>query len=72
MKSLVLTLAFCALVASGSAGADQTCKTKATQQKLVGEALVSFVKQCESDELMVARIWLRANLTATPSWMRAL
>jgi hypothetical protein len=52
MKPLALTLALCALVASGSAAAEQTCKAKATQQKLAGEALISFVKQCESDALM--------------------
>ena len=44
MKPLALTLALCALVASGSAAAEQTCKAKATQQKLAGEALISFVK----------------------------
>ena len=59
MKPLALALGLCALVASGSAGADPTCKTKAAQQKLAGEALVSFVKQCESDALMVC-----ANLAA--------
>ena len=52
MKPLTHILALCALVASGSAGADQTCKAKAIQQKLAGEALISFVKQCESDALM--------------------
>src|SRR6476661_4124597 len=59
MKSLAVAIALCALTASGNAGADQTCKAKANQQKLVGEALVSFVKQCESDALMVC-----ANLAA--------
>ncbi len=53
MKSLAFALCVCALVASGSASAGQTCKAKANQQKLVGEALVRFVKQCESDTLMV-------------------
>jgi len=52
MKPLALTLALCALVASGSAAAEQTCKAKATQQKLAGEALISSVKQCEADALM--------------------
>ena len=59
MKSLAFALCVCALVASGSASAGQTCKAKANQQKLVGEALVRFVKQCESDTLMVC-----ANLAA--------
>ena len=30
----------------------QTCKAKATKQKLTGEALVNFVKQCETDAYM--------------------
>ena len=59
MKSLAFALCVCALVASGSVSAGQTCKAKANQQKLVGEAFVSFVKQCESDVLMVC-----ANLAA--------
>jgi hypothetical protein len=37
------------LVISETAAADQTCKAKATKQKLAGEALISFVKKCESD-----------------------
>jgi hypothetical protein len=32
MKPLALTLALCALVASGSAAAEQTCKAKATRR----------------------------------------
>jgi hypothetical protein len=59
MKPLALILALCALVANGSASAAQTCKAKATQQKLTGEALISFVKQCETDALMAC-----ANQTA--------
>ena len=59
MKSLALTLGFCVLVASGSASADQSCKARAIKQKLAGEALVSFVKQCELDALIAC-----ANQTA--------
>ena len=52
MKALALALAFCTLAISGNAGADQTCKAKAIQQNLAGEALIGFVKQCESDAYM--------------------
>ena len=52
MKRLALTLVLCGLVISGTEAADQTCKAKATQQELVGEALLSFVKQCETDAYM--------------------
>src|SRR4029077_13094244 len=53
MKSLAVAIALCTLAASGSAGADQTCKAKATQQQLAEEALSNFMKQCETDALMV-------------------
>jgi hypothetical protein len=59
MKSLAVAIALCALAASGNAGADQTCKAKAVQQKLTGEALLNFVKQCEFDALAAC-----ANLAA--------
>jgi hypothetical protein len=59
MNPLTFILAFFALVVSGSAGAVQTCKSKATQQKLTGEVLLNFVKQCELDVLVAC-----ANQTA--------
>jgi len=62
MNPLPFVLAFFALVASGSAEAVQTCKSKATQQQLTGEALVNFVKQCELDALVAC-----ANETAGKS-----
>jgi hypothetical protein len=52
MRLLALIIGSCILIASASANADQTCKSKATQQKLAGEALLSFVKQCEFDVLV--------------------
>jgi hypothetical protein len=52
MNPLALVLTLCALVVSGSAGAVPTCKSKAIQQKLTGEALLNFVKQCEFDALI--------------------
>ena len=68
MKSLAVAMVLCTLISSASA-ADQTCKAKAIKQKLAGEALLNFVKQCETDALMAC-----ANKTAgkpdsaTPSW----
>jgi hypothetical protein len=52
MKRLALALVLCGLVIGGTAAADQTCKTKATRQKLAGEALINFVKKCETDVYM--------------------
>jgi hypothetical protein len=52
MRPLTLALLLCGLVVGGTSAADQTCKAKATKQKLTGEALVSFVKQCETDALL--------------------
>jgi hypothetical protein len=52
MKRLALILVLCGLVIGGTAAANQTCKAKATKQKLTGEALVNFVKQCETDAYM--------------------
>jgi hypothetical protein len=49
MNRLALSLVLCGLVISGTAAADQTCKAKATKQKLAGGALSSFVEKCESD-----------------------
>src|SRR5262245_44284282 len=50
MRSLLT--AACVLIASASASAEQTCKVKAIRQKLAGEALLTFVKQCEFDALV--------------------
>ena len=58
MKSLAIAMALCTLISSASA-ADQTCKAKAIKQKLADEALLNFVKQCETDALMAC-----ANKTA--------
>jgi hypothetical protein len=52
MKPLALALVLCGLVISGTSAANQTCKTRATKQKLDGKALISFVKQCETDAYM--------------------
>jgi hypothetical protein len=49
MKPLAPAIILCGLILSGTSAADQTCKTKATKEKLTGGALVSFVKQCETD-----------------------
>ena len=42
----------CGLVISNAEAADQTCKAKATEQRLAGAALFSFVKRCEVDAQM--------------------
>ena len=52
MKRLALALVLCGLVTNETAAADQTCKAKATQQKLAGKVLFDFVKQCETDAHM--------------------
>src|SRR4029077_9005594 len=52
MQPLALTFVLCGLVVSRTAIVDQTCKAKATEQKLAGEALLSFVKRCEADAHM--------------------
>jgi hypothetical protein len=52
MKRLALTLVLCGFIISGTAAANLTCKAKATWKKLAGEALISFVKQCETDAYM--------------------
>jgi hypothetical protein len=67
MKPLALALALCTLVVSGNAGANQTCKTKAVQQKLAGDALISFVKQCESDAYMACAEKAASKMLAGPA-----
>lgn len=65
MKSLAIAMALCTLISNASV-ADQTCKAKAIKQKLAGETLLNFVKQCETDALM-ACARLPASLN---SWTR--
>jgi hypothetical protein len=48
MKRLVLALVF-SCVAVGGAIADPTCHDKATEKKLAGAALTSFMTKCEKD-----------------------
>lgn len=52
-RIFVLFFVLCGLVISDTAAADQTCKEKATEQRLSGAALFSFVKQCEVHAQMV-------------------
>ena len=47
MPPLALIFVLGGLIISDTAAADQTCKEKATEQRLAGAALFSFVKQCE-------------------------
>jgi hypothetical protein len=46
MKRLALALSSFAL---GGAAADPTCHDRATEKKLAGAALSSFMKKCQSD-----------------------
>ena len=48
MRSVVFTLLFSALTLT-SAVADELCKAQATDKKLAGAALTSFMKKCELD-----------------------
>ena len=48
MRRLTLTLMFTALALS-SALADKSCKAQASDKKLAGAALTSFMKKCDSD-----------------------
>jgi hypothetical protein len=48
MKRLVLALLLSSFAISGAI-ADPTCHDKASDKKLSGAALTSFVKKCESD-----------------------
>ena len=67
MKRLALVLVLCGLVISGTAAADQTCKAKATRQKLAGDALISFVKNCESDANMACAEQAVSKMLAGPA-----
>jgi len=67
MKRLTLALVLGGLVISGTATADQTCKAKATRQKLAGEALISFVKNCETDANMACAEQAVSKMLAGPA-----
>ena len=48
MKSIVLAAAFC-LVAGSAFAQSATCKSQATDKKLAGAALNSFLKKCKRE-----------------------
>jgi len=48
MKRLALALLLSSFAISGAL-ADPTCHDRATEKKLAGAALTSFMKKCESD-----------------------
>jgi hypothetical protein len=48
MKGIIIALLLSG-IALGGAAADQSCKAKATDKKLAGAALNSFMTKCESD-----------------------
>jgi len=67
MKRLALALVLRGLVTNETAVADQTCKAKATQQKLAGKALFDFVKQCETDAHMACAEEAAGKMLAEPA-----
>ena len=48
MRRFALALMFSALALTG-AGADESCKAQASDKKLAGAALTSFMRKCEND-----------------------
>jgi hypothetical protein len=48
MTRIVLALAI-SMLASNAFAQDATCKSQATEKKLAGAALNSFMKKCETD-----------------------
>ena len=48
MKRLALAIIFTALALRGAL-ADESCKAQASDKKLAGAALTSFMKKCDSD-----------------------
>jgi hypothetical protein len=49
MKRIVIAILLSGIAISGAVAADQSCKAQATDKKLAGAALNSFMKKCESD-----------------------
>ena len=45
---LIATILILAFTAGGALAAEATCKAQATDKKLAGAALTSFMKKCES------------------------
>ena len=48
MKSIALAAAFC-IVAGSAFAQSASCKAQATDKKLAGAAMTSFMKKCEGD-----------------------
>ncbi len=48
MKSIALAAAFC-IVAGSAFAQSATCKSQASDKKLAGAAMTSFMKKCETD-----------------------
>jgi hypothetical protein len=49
MKRLALALLLSSLALSGAVAVDLSCKDRATEKKLAGAAMTSFMKKCEKD-----------------------
>lgn len=48
MRSVVWTVAFC-LIAGPAMAQGPTCKSQASDKKLAGAALTSYMKKCQTD-----------------------
>jgi hypothetical protein len=46
---LIIAILSLGLTTTGALAAEATCKAQATDKKLAGAALTSFMKKCESD-----------------------
>ena len=49
MRTIVLAGLICALVGSSAYAQGPSCKAQASEKKLAGAALNSFMKKCETD-----------------------
>ena len=49
MKSIALAAVFCLVAGSAFAQGAFTCKSQASDKKLAGAAMNSFMKKCETD-----------------------
>ena len=49
MRAIVLAAAICMIAGNSAYAQTATCKAQATDKKLAGAALTSFMKKCQSD-----------------------
>src|SRR4051794_38459133 len=63
---LITTLLALGLTTTGALAAETTCKAQATDKKLAGAALTSFMKKCESDARRPAGVRRRRRSSRVP------